>query len=81
MTRSRIRFGLSMAVLCTLLVPAVASGQSDDTYTRYGGLKDTLDGEWAELGAAVETPSPRVPRAVTVPADSSSRVRGRSSSE
>jgi hypothetical protein len=31
-----------MTLLCTLLVPALASGQSEDTYTRYGGWRDRV---------------------------------------
>jgi hypothetical protein len=40
MTRSKLRFGLAMAVLCTLMVPAMAQAQSDDVYTRWGGMRD-----------------------------------------
>jgi len=43
MTRSKTRFGLAMVTLCTLLVPALASGQSEDTYTRYGGWRDRVN--------------------------------------
>jgi hypothetical protein len=40
MTRSKIRLGLALAVLCTLTVPAMAQAQSDDVYTRWGGMRD-----------------------------------------
>ena len=42
MTQSRMRFGMAVATLCTVLVPALASGQSEDTYTRYGGWRDRV---------------------------------------
>ena len=43
MKRSRFGFGLTLAVVCALLVPAMASAQSDDVYTRWGGMRDRLN--------------------------------------
>ncbi len=40
---SRIRFGLALATLCTLATPTVARGQSGDTYTRWGGMRDRFN--------------------------------------
>ena len=40
MKPSRVRFGLAVALMGTLVVPAMASGQSDDVYTRWGGMRD-----------------------------------------
>ena len=40
MKPSRVRFGWAVALMGTLVVPAVASGQSDDVYTRWGGMRD-----------------------------------------
>jgi hypothetical protein len=38
-----MRFGMAVATLCTVLVPALASGQSEDAYTRYGGWRDRVN--------------------------------------
>jgi len=35
-----MRLGLALAVLCTMVLPAVARAQSDDVYTRWGGMRD-----------------------------------------
>ena len=40
MKRSKIQLGLALAVLGTIALPAVARGQSDDVYTRWGGMRD-----------------------------------------
>lgn len=40
MKRSKMRLGLALAVLCPMVLPAVARGQSDDVYTRWGGMRD-----------------------------------------
>ena len=43
MKGSKTGFGLALAVLGTLRRPAVAQGQSDDVYTRWGGMRDRLN--------------------------------------
>lgn len=40
---SRVRVELALALLCILIVPTVASAQSDDVYTRYGGWRDRFN--------------------------------------
>ena len=40
MTQSKMRLGLAMATLCTVMVPAIARRQSEDVYTRWGGMRD-----------------------------------------
>ncbi len=40
MKHSKMRLGLALAVLCPMVLPAVARGQSDDVYTRWGGMRD-----------------------------------------
>ena len=40
MTRQRLSLGVALAALCSLLLPTLATAQSDDVYTRWGGMRD-----------------------------------------
>ena len=40
MKRSKVRRGLGLAALCTIGISTAARGQSNDAYTRWGGMRD-----------------------------------------
>jgi hypothetical protein len=82
MTSSRIRSGLTLVALCALLVPDMAWGQSDDAYTRWGGMRDrfNINGGVFFIGhdtfallrpTGIEIPGVDIERDTQIPSDTS----------